>query len=137
MALIHFLVASILSITGVASLPLLNATTLLNATVLPDNPTAQTSGSTVPFGAIIDRCSIPGTVALTFDDGPYMFTPALLDILSANGAPSTFFVNGGGLGGIYNYQDVIQRIWREGHQLGSHTYLPTLPLFPFQLHIHS
>lgn len=86
---------------------------------------ATTSVSAVPFGAVIDRCSVPGTVALTFDDGPYMFTPQLLDTLSSNSAPSTFFLSGGGLGGIQNYRDVVQRIFREGHQLGSHAYFPS------------
>lgn len=122
MALLRILLASILSVATVTSLP------LLNSTVLAQGQTAHHSGSSVPFGAIVDRCTVPGTVALTFDDGPYMFTPELLDMLSANGAACTFFLNGGGLGGIYNYADVVQRIWREGHQLGSHSYLPGIPL---------
>lgn len=88
--------------------------------------TTSKSASAVPFGAVIDHCTVPGTIALTFDDGPYMFTPELLDVLSANSAPSTFFMNGGGLGGIYNYREVVQRIWNEGHQVGSHTYAACL-----------
>jgi hypothetical protein len=26
----------------------------------------------IPYGSIISSCTVPGTVALTFDDGPYM-----------------------------------------------------------------
>lgn len=97
----------------------------LTTTALPTNQTIHTSfkpsASPVPFGHILDHCTVPGTVALTFDDGPYMFTAGLLDVLAANDAPCTFFLNGGGLGGIYQYPDVVHRIWAEGHQLASHT----------------
>ncbi|KAI9853144.1 MAG: hypothetical protein M1830_006742, partial [Pleopsidium flavum] len=31
---------------------------------------ALAAGSSIPFGTIIDSCTVPGTVALTFDDGP-------------------------------------------------------------------
>ncbi|OJJ44113.1 hypothetical protein ASPZODRAFT_2113219 [Penicilliopsis zonata CBS 506.65] len=86
--------------------------------------------SRLPFGAVIDRCTVPGTVALTFDDGPFIYTPAILDILRANGARVTFFLNGHGLGKIYENADVVRRAINEGHQLGSHTwghpYLTTL-----------
>jgi hypothetical protein len=27
---------------------------------------------TIPIGSIITTCTVPGTIALTFDDGPYM-----------------------------------------------------------------
>lgn len=115
MSLLYLLLSLTLLVTAIAAVPV-ETHTRQNATM---------SASAVPFGAVIDRCTVPGTVALTFDDGPYMFTPELLDVLSANHAPSTFFVNGDGLGGIYNYDEVVQRIWREGHQLGSHTYVFT------------
>jgi hypothetical protein len=26
----------------------------------------------IPIGTIISSCTVPGTIALTFDDGPYM-----------------------------------------------------------------
>lgn len=31
----------------------------------------------VPYGVTLSDCSVPGTVALTFDDGPYMYVPNL------------------------------------------------------------
>lgn len=84
----------------------------------------------IPFGAVIERCSVPGTVALTFDDGPYLFTARILDILRDNGARATFFLNGARLGSIYEYADLVRRALNEGHQIGSHTwnhpYLTTL-----------
>lgn len=110
-------------------LTIILALTLTLTTAFPTNQTSvNLSASPVPFGAVLDHCTVPGTVALTFDDGPYMFTPALLDLLSANNAPSTFFLNGAGLGGINNYPDVVRRIWAEGHQLASHTYVPASPI---------
>lgn len=86
--------------------------------------------SAVPFGAYIDRCSVPGTIALTFDDGPHVFTPKILDILSSRGARATFFVNGQNFGNIFANAGMVQRAIADGHQLGSHTwghpYLTTL-----------
>jgi peptidoglycan/xylan/chitin deacetylase (PgdA/CDA1 family) len=58
-------------------------------------------------------------VALTFDDGPDPeVTPAVLDILGAHGARATFFVLGERAA---RYPDVIRRIHREGHSVGTHT----------------
>lgn len=58
-------------------------------------------------------------VALTFDDGPDpVFTPQILDVLEAHGARATFFV----LGERANrYPDLIRRMHREGHTVGTHT----------------
>ena len=44
------------------------------------------------MGVSISHCTVPGTVALTFDDGPYPYTSDLLDILRANNATATFFI---------------------------------------------
>ncbi|KAL1852724.1 hypothetical protein Plec18170_005863 [Paecilomyces lecythidis] len=78
--------------------------------------------SPVPFGVYLDRCSIPGTIALTFDDGPHVFTSKVLDILRSRGARATFFVNGQSAGNIYANAGIVQRAMAEGHQLGSHTW---------------
>jgi peptidoglycan/xylan/chitin deacetylase (PgdA/CDA1 family) len=37
-------------------------------------------------------CSVKGKMALTYDDGPYLYTGELLDILKAKGVKVTFFV---------------------------------------------
>lgn len=82
----------------------------------------------VPYGVSILHCSDPGKVALTFDDGPYIWTNDLLDILKANNVKATFFIvgNNGGKGQINNpntgYPLVIQRMYAEGHQIGSHSW---------------
>lgn len=58
-------------------------------------------------------------VALTFDDGPTEFTPKFLDILKENNIKATFFCIGKQ---IEKYPEVFQRIIKEGHTIGNHTY---------------
>ncbi|KAK9422502.1 hypothetical protein SUNI508_00365 [Seiridium unicorne] len=82
----------------------------------------------VPYGVSISHCTVNGRVALTFDDGPYIYTSELLDILKKNGVRATFFVvgNNGGKGQIElastGYPAIIQRMYSDGHQIGSHSW---------------
>ena len=62
----------------------------------------------------------PKQVAITFDDGPDPeWTPKILDVLKREKAPATFF-----LIGIQadKYADLTERIYREGHEIGNHTF---------------
>lgn len=43
---------------------------------------------------VITTCTVPGTIALTFDDGPYEYTWALAESLKKHGVTATFFMNG-------------------------------------------
>jgi peptidoglycan/xylan/chitin deacetylase (PgdA/CDA1 family) len=82
----------------------------------------------VPYGVDISHCSVTGKVALTFDDGPYIYTTELLDLLKSNNVRATFFVvgNNGGKGHINDpstgYIPIIQRMIADGHQVASHTW---------------
>ncbi|KAF2814977.1 glycoside hydrolase/deacetylase [Mytilinidion resinicola] len=83
----------------------------------------------VPYGGVgIYECTTPGTVALTFDDGPYIYTSKVLDVLASYGAKATFFITGNnnGKGEIdipaNGYVPVIQRMHAENHQIASHTW---------------
>jgi peptidoglycan/xylan/chitin deacetylase (PgdA/CDA1 family) len=59
-------------------------------------------------------------VALTFDDGPHpQVTPRILDILAQHGARATFFVLGER---ALQQPEIVQRIVREGHAIGNHSY---------------
>jgi len=59
-------------------------------------------------------------VALTFDDGPDdVYTPRILDILSEYDVRATFFLIGSA---AEKHRDIVQRIQREGHEIGNHTY---------------
>src|ERR1700760_3802795 len=49
----------------------------------------------LPFdGTIITSCKDTSTIALTFDDGPYIYTQSIVDQLTAAGHQATFFQNG-------------------------------------------
>lgn len=64
-------------------------------------------------------CAKEKCVALTFDDGPSVYTDELLDILKENNVKASFFI----LGKSAKIQpDTISRIVREGHVLGNHTW---------------
>lgn len=82
----------------------------------------------VPYGQKIYSCTVPKTVALTFDDGPNIFTSALLDTLDSFNAKATFFISGvnSGKGQIDDFTlpwgTLIQRMHRSGHQIASHSW---------------
>jgi len=59
-------------------------------------------------------------IALTFDDGPDpAYTPQILDLLSRESAPSTFFAVGAA---IAKFPDIAERSVREGHLVANHTF---------------
>jgi len=62
----------------------------------------------------------PGDYAITFDDGPDpLYTPPMLDILSAKHVSATFFVVGVN---AEQLPSLIKREYAEGHEIGNHTY---------------
>ncbi|AWV36382.1 MULTISPECIES: polysaccharide deacetylase family protein [Paenibacillus] len=62
-------------------------------------------------------------IAFTFDDGPDpCYTPELLDLLKEHGIKATFFVLGKK---AQKYPELIERMHREGHQIGIHNYTHT------------
>ncbi|MBC2399480.1 polysaccharide deacetylase family protein [Clostridium tetanomorphum] len=59
-------------------------------------------------------------VYLTFDDGPTkIITPKLLDVLKQHDVKATFFVVGKEIEGT---EDILLRMYKEGHGIGLHTY---------------
>ena len=59
-------------------------------------------------------------IYLTFDDGPHpLHTPFVLDLLKEYNAKATFFCIGNN---VRQYPEVYDRIIREGHGTGNHTY---------------
>lgn len=64
--------------------------------------------------------NVHNQVILTFDDGPDSdYTPRILDILKKEKVLATFFIVG--LQGENNLP-LLQRIYREGHEIGNHTF---------------
>ena len=58
-------------------------------------------------------------IAITFDDGPAKETVKVLDILKKYDAKASFFIWGERIKGR---EKIIERIKREGHEFGNHTY---------------
>ena len=59
-------------------------------------------------------------IALTIDDGPDpVYTPRILDIFRDHAVKATFFVVGGA---AEQYPDLVIRMKKEGHDVGSHSY---------------
>lgn len=59
-------------------------------------------------------------IAITFDDGPDLkYTPKILDILKEKNVKASFFVVGIQ---VNKYPEVLQRIEKEGHFVGNHSY---------------
>jgi peptidoglycan/xylan/chitin deacetylase (PgdA/CDA1 family) len=71
---------------------------------------------------------VGNVVALTFDDGPYYYTSALLDLLKQHGAKATFFITGNNFNkgpiddASSDWPALITRMHNEGHQIGTHTW---------------
>lgn len=76
---------------------------------------------TLPARIFVDAvCSgPPGTMALTFDDGPHpQITPALLDLLKAGNIKASFFCIGKY---VEAFPALAKRIVDEGHAIGIHS----------------
>jgi peptidoglycan/xylan/chitin deacetylase (PgdA/CDA1 family) len=88
------------------------------ATALFGTPVAAAEAAGDEVGAASDRCP-NGYVSLTFDDGPDVHTPEVLDVLADLRVPGVFFVEGGK---VDDRPDLAARADREGHRLANHTY---------------
>ncbi|KIE02683.1 polysaccharide deacetylase, partial [Metarhizium majus ARSEF 297] len=84
----------------------------------------------VPYGnwPMITSCNNPGMVALTFDDGPYIYTTELLDLLAAHEVKATFFITGDNRAKGHiddpatEWPSILRRMYNAGHQVASHTW---------------
>lgn len=58
-------------------------------------------------------------VALTYDDGPSIYTPRILKTLKENNSVATFFVVGNR---VPMYSDTVKKAYGMGCEIGNHTY---------------
>ncbi len=66
------------------------------------------------------QCDEEKVVYLTFDDGPTQkITDQIMDVLKKENVKATFFIVGKEIKGR---EDVLKRIYNEGHAIGLHTY---------------
>ncbi|KAF5341643.1 hypothetical protein D9611_002082 [Ephemerocybe angulata] len=90
-------------------------------------------------GDVITKCTVNNTVALTFDDGPYIWLNEIVDTLNAANAKGTFFFNGDNFGCIYDEAMTarVKYAYDHGHQMASHTWrhLHLNSLNEHQLHV--
>ncbi|MEA2298416.1 MAG: hypothetical protein QOF77_1352 [Solirubrobacteraceae bacterium] len=71
-------------------------------------------------GGLVAAEQAPGRrIALTFDDGPGTATPAIARILRREGVPATFFLVGSQ---VVRHQPVVRDLYRDGFELGNHTF---------------
>jgi len=97
---------------------------LVSSALLVHASPADFTKRDTPLAQVITSCTNPNDVALTFDDGPYIYLKEVSDTLVAAGAKGTFFWNGNNYDCIYN-ADVVDRVkyaYNAGHQVASHTW---------------
>jgi cellulose synthase/poly-beta-1,6-N-acetylglucosamine synthase-like glycosyltransferase/peptidoglycan/xylan/chitin deacetylase (PgdA/CDA1 family)/spore germination protein YaaH len=82
--------------------------------------TAETMTS-YPLSYTVEQTGYqPKEVAITFDDGPDpTWTPKILDVLKKYNVTAAFFMIGGE---AQNNIGLLQRVYREGHEIGNHTF---------------
>lgn len=101
--------------------------TLLLVAVLPTASTVLASPTIhrrAPTLSVYESCTQPNDIALTFDDGPYIYLRQISDAFTNAGAKVTFFFNGNNWDCIYNPARIsdIQYAYKAGHMIGSHTW---------------
>ncbi|MET7985356.1 glycosyltransferase [Streptomyces sp. NPDC005281] len=83
--------------------------------ILDGGPVIDTRGGRTTSIGVPDH-----RLVLTFDDGPDpTWTPKVLDVLKANHAHAVFFVTGTMAS---RYPDLVERMVKEGHEVGLHTF---------------
>ncbi|MEU9285040.1 glycosyltransferase [Streptomyces sp. NPDC048275] len=91
------------------------ATDKVPARILDGGPVIDTRGGRTTSLSVPDR-----RLVLTFDDGPDpKWTPRVLDVLKEHHAHAVFFVTGTMAS---RYPELVNRMVREGHEVGLHTF---------------
>jgi len=94
------------------------------ATPLPDPSPEIELIQRVSLATVYSGCTAANTVALTFDDGPYIYETQISDLLTKNGIKGTFFVNGNNYDCIYDDRQInsLKHAYAAGHFVASHTW---------------
>lgn len=79
----------------------------------------QEPGSGTAPARVAPDCSAVKCVALTFDDGPGIYTPELLKILDDYDAKATFFLIGEN---VAKHPQTVKDEVAAGHEIGNHTW---------------
>ncbi|MFH7594380.1 bifunctional polysaccharide deacetylase/glycosyltransferase family 2 protein [Streptomyces racemochromogenes] len=126
------------------------ATSVLRGVGVPSTVPERQPGALVPQsvsggGPVVDTrdgspvslAVRPGTVALTFDDGPDpTWTPQIMRLLAARSVPATFFVVGRH---VAEHPEIVRAQTAAGHEVGLHTFthtdLATAPVWRIRLEL--
>lgn len=83
--------------------------------------------ATPMFGSTISRGMLSqNKLALTFDDGPSMYTEDILRVLSEHNVKTTFFFIGRN---ALEHQDIVNLTVAEGHEIGVHSFSHPVMVF--------
>ncbi|KAF2003312.1 carbohydrate esterase family 4 protein [Amniculicola lignicola CBS 123094] len=108
--------------------PACDANTWPNGTWLGNEARPQLNANISYGGEGIFECVNPGDVAITYDDGPYIYTSGVIDLFEAYKMKATFFITGVNIakGSIDDpstpWPAMISRMLANGHQIASHTW---------------
>lgn len=80
--------------------------------------TATAKYSGVSAACQVEVCDFK-QIAITFDDGPGMYTMKLLDFLKENNIHATFFMIGNL---VPRYEETVKRMAEDGNEIGYHSY---------------
>ncbi|KAI7890498.1 uncharacterized protein EV154DRAFT_465519 [Mucor mucedo] len=97
---------------------------VFSKTALLVGSVAILASSLVSAQSMIQNCK-PGYVAITYDDGPNIYTSELVKLLDSNGVKATFFINGDNflqLNDSVIAQEALKNAYNSGHQIASHTW---------------
>ncbi|KAF6759239.1 hypothetical protein DFP72DRAFT_1031977 [Ephemerocybe angulata] len=96
-------------------------TSLLSAFVLAS--ISLVAAADLPYGTVVTECSVPNTIAISFNDGPSTWTSGLIDSLNAANVKATFFFVGTlNNNCLYDKADVVKKAYESGHQVAAHTW---------------
>lgn len=109
------ILAAVVMIMSFFTLPVLAE----NTDTTENNTTASNTTSDTTDTATAEEEIKGGLMAITFDDGPSKHTETLLNELKKRDIKVTFFVVGERLD---EFSDMLVREYKEGHEIGSHTW---------------
>jgi len=107
-----------------AALALFTSAVVVKGSELSERDPAVELAERANLAQVITKCTVPGTAALTFDDGPEEYIYNISRALIAAGAKGTFFWNGNNYDCIYGDLDVkrVKYAYSQGHMVASHTW---------------
>jgi len=83
---------------------------------------SRASRTSSALATVYTTCKTPGEVAITFDDGPYIYESQIIQTLARYKAKATFFINGNNWDCIYSQATSVAAAYAAGHDIGSHTW---------------